>query len=167
MASRYVFKFFGSIGPAGAFVSLTEKICTSVFPDAYNYGDDEQMESEIDKEMKGVREEYIKELFNFKSKFSRRTTDTTQDEKDKAYKDLIFLIKKYIEKMVRLEKNKYMRERIYYQKEKQSVLYEKANAKYQNCRDDITDNLVKQARTICKPSADEFRKHFDIFKLDD
>ena len=65
--------------------------------------------------MKKVREDYIKELFKFKNKFSRRTTDTTQDEKDKAYKDLIFLIKKYIEKMVRLEKNKYMRERIYYQ----------------------------------------------------
>ena len=73
------------------------------------------MESEIDRDMKKVREDYIKELFKFKNKFSRRTTDTTQDEKDKAYKDLIFLIKKYIEKMVRLEKNKYMRERIYYQ----------------------------------------------------
>ena len=45
--------------------------------------------------------------------------------------------------MVRLEKNKYMRERIYYQKEQQTVLYEKANAKYHNCRDEVTDNLVK------------------------
>jgi len=77
MASRYVFKFFGSIGPAGAFVSLTEKICTNAFPEAYNYGDDQQMESEIDKDLKGVREEYIKELFIFKNKFTRRTTDTT------------------------------------------------------------------------------------------
>ena len=88
------------------------------------------MESEIDRDMKKVREEYVKELFNFKNKFSRRTTDTPQDEKDKAYKDLIFLIKKFIEKMVRLEKNKYMRERIYYQKEGKMVLYDKANAKY-------------------------------------
>ena len=107
------------------------------------------MESEIDKEIKKVREEYVKELFNFKNKFSRRTTDTAQDEKDQAYKDLIFLIKKFIEKKVRLEKNKYMRERIYYQKEQKMVLYNKANAKYQNCRDDVTDNLVKMATTIC------------------
>ena len=62
---------------------------------------------------------------------------------------MIFLIKKFIEKMVRLEKNKYMRERIYYQKEQKMVLYNKANAKYQNCRDDVTDNLVKMATTIC------------------
>lgn len=60
-----------------------------------------------------------------------------------------------------------MRERIYYQKEQQTVLYEKANAKYHNCRDEVTDNLVKQAKTICKPTAEEFKKYFDIFKLDD
>ena len=125
------------------------------------------MESEIDKDLKKVREDYVKELFNFKNKFARRTTDTTQDEKDKAYKDLIFLIKKFIEKMVRLEKNKFMRERIYYQKEGKTVLYDKANTKYQNCRDDVTDNLVKMAKTICKPTGEEFKKHFEIFKLDD
>ena len=45
MANRHVFKFFGSIGPAGAFVSLSEKICTAVYPNAYNFGDPEQIES--------------------------------------------------------------------------------------------------------------------------
>ena len=46
-------------------------------------------------------------------------------------------------------------------------MYEKANQKYHNCRDEVTDNLVKQAKTICKPTPEEFKKHFDIFKLDD
>ena len=114
MASRHVFKFFGSVGPAGAFVSLIEKICTAIYPNAYHFGDPEQMESQIDKDMKKVREEYILELFKFKNKFTKRTSDSSGEEKDQAYKDLITIIKKYIEKMVRLEKNKYMRERIYY-----------------------------------------------------
>ena len=63
MANRHVFKFFGSFGPGGALVSLTEKICTSIYPAAYDYGDPAQMESAIDKELKDVRNKYILELF--------------------------------------------------------------------------------------------------------
>ena len=73
MANRHVFKFFGSFGPGGALVSLSEKICTSIYPAAYNYGDPEQMESQIDKDLKEVRGKYIAELFQFKNKFTRRT----------------------------------------------------------------------------------------------
>jgi len=40
MATRNVFKFFGSIGPAGSIVSLTEKLCSSLYPHAYNFGDE-------------------------------------------------------------------------------------------------------------------------------
>ena len=71
MANRTVFAIFGSIGPAGAFVSIAEKICTAIFPKAYNYGDPEQFESDIDRELKKCRENYILELFKYKNEFSR------------------------------------------------------------------------------------------------
>jgi len=61
-------------------------------------------------------------------------------------------LKKYIEKFVRLEKNKYMRERVFYQRTGQIALYEKANKSYNNCRKDVEDNIIKQARTVFKPN---------------
>ena len=115
MANRSVFKIFGSFGPAGALVSLTEKICTNIYPAAYKFGDPDDMESEIDKDIKKVREEYIMELFKVKNKFSKGTQDgRTGEDRREAYKKLVVIIKEYIIKMTRLEKNKYMRERIYY-----------------------------------------------------
>lgn len=130
------------------------------------------MESQIDKELKEVRGKYIAELFQFKNKFARRTSavgssEQEKAEKEQAYKDLVIIIKKYIEKMVRLEKNKYMRERIYFQRNNEIVLYEKANKAYHNCRDEVQDNLVKQAKTICKPTAEEFALYFGQFSIDD
>jgi hypothetical protein len=38
---------------------------------------------------------------------------------------------------VRLEKNKYMRERIFYQREGQMVMYEEANKAYNNCENEV------------------------------
>ena len=52
MATRNVFKFFGSIGPAGSIVSLTEKLCSSLYQHAYNFGDESQVESQIDKDLR-------------------------------------------------------------------------------------------------------------------
>ena len=45
MATRFVFKFFGSIGPAGSMVGLVEQMCTALYPHAYNFGDESQTES--------------------------------------------------------------------------------------------------------------------------
>jgi hypothetical protein len=53
-----------------------------------------------------------------------------------------------------------MRERIFYQREKQDVLYKEANDNYNKCNIEIEDNLVKQAKTICKPSAEDFDRYF-------
>jgi len=83
MATRYVFKFFGSIGPAGSLIALTEKICTSIYPHAYNFGDPEQMESQIDKELRKVREDYILELFKFRNKFAKKTAAGTDGESER------------------------------------------------------------------------------------
>jgi len=161
MATRHVFKLFGSIGPAGSLVSLTEKICSSIYPHAYNFGDESHVESQIDRDLRSVREEYIKALFNQKNKFAKKTGQGAgEDQKAAAYEELIKLIKVFIEKTVRLEKNKYMRERIFYQRERQQVLYDEANQNYNNCNIEIEDNLVKQAKTICKPSAEDFDRYF-------
>jgi hypothetical protein len=77
------------------------------------------MESQIDKELRSLREEYIMALFNFKNKFAKMTdVNKSADDKKEAFQKLIAIIKEYIQKMVRLEKNKYMRERVFYQNEK-------------------------------------------------
>jgi len=73
---------------------------------------------------------------------------------------LLDLVKKYIEKMVRMEKNKHMRERVYYQRNNEIAMYEQANKAYLNCRKDVEDNLIKQAKTICKPDPIDFQKYF-------
>ena len=124
MSSRYVFKFFGSIGPGGAFSSLTEQICTSIFPSAYKLGGDEELESNMDKKLKELRQEYINELFNIKNKFERNIRSGDPDKKKEAYTGLRELVTKYIERMVRMEKNKYMRERVYYQRNNEIAMYE-------------------------------------------
>lgn len=73
---------------------------------------------------------------------------------------LIEFLKKYIEKFVRMEKNKYMRERVYYQRSGQIALYERANKAYNNCRGDVEDNVLKQAKTILKPDPTDFENYF-------
>lgn len=65
------------------------------------------------------------------------------DQKEQAYKDLLELVKRFIEKVVRMEKNKYMRERVYYQRNNEVAMYEQANKAYLNCRKDVEDNLIK------------------------
>lgn len=49
MVKRYVFKFFASVGPGGSWASLLEQVCTSIYPAAYDVGNEEDVESAIDK----------------------------------------------------------------------------------------------------------------------
>jgi len=168
MATRFVFKFFGSLGPAGALVGLTEKVCTAIYPHAYNFGDPSQMESQIDKDLRDLRSQYVNELFQIKNKFAKLTAEgKKEDEKKEAYDKLLAIVKSYISKTVRLEKNKYMRERIFFQREGQITLYNEANSKYHNAETEVTDNLVKMAKTICKPSKEEFDQYFAEFNLEE
>ena len=39
-------------------------------------------------------------------------------------------------------------------------MYEQANKAYLNCRKDVEDNLIKQAKTVCKPDPVDFQKYF-------
>ena len=74
------------------------------------------MESHTDKEIRKMKEEYIGELFKFKNKFGKMCNQN-DDQKSEAYKKLISTIKIYIEKLTKLEKSKYMRERIFYREQ--------------------------------------------------
>lgn len=156
MPKRYVFKFFASVGPGGSFASTVEQICTSVYASAYTVGDEDDMESAVDKQLKEMREEFVNALFDIKDEFKEAAASEDQDVKDEAYSNLIAMLKKYIAKMTRLEKNKYMRERVYYQRTNQFALYEKANRAYMASTKDVEDNLLKQCKTVCKPSEEDF-----------
>mgnify|MGYP001557377521 CR=1 FL=1 len=74
MTSRTVFKIFGSLGPGGAFVTLIEKLCKRIFNDAYELGDPTEFRTEEEEKIKQQRQNYINELFNFKSTFEREST---------------------------------------------------------------------------------------------
>ena len=69
MVKRYVFKFFASVGPGGSWASLIEQMCTAIYASAYNVGDEEDMESAIDKQIKELREEFVNEMFEIKEEF--------------------------------------------------------------------------------------------------
>jgi hypothetical protein len=45
--------------------------------------------------------------------------------------------------MTRMEKNKYMRERIFYQRNNEHGMYEESNRLYNACEEIIKDNLFK------------------------
>ena len=74
---------------------------------------------------------------------------------------MLELVKRFIEKVVRMEKNKYMRERVYYQRNNEIAMYEIANRAYLTCRKDVMDNLIKQAKTVCKPDPIDWQKYLD------
>ena len=113
-SKRFVFKILGACGPGGAWCTLLEQICTSSFPAAYDVGNEEEMESALDKDLRKAREEYIQELFEKKEEFQEKIDEHDQEKKDEAYKDLIAFIRRHCDKCTRIVKNKYIRERVYY-----------------------------------------------------
>jgi hypothetical protein len=63
-SKRFVFKILGAVGPGGAWCTILEQICTSSMPAAYEVGNDNEMESALDKDLRKARETYIQELFD-------------------------------------------------------------------------------------------------------
>ena len=53
-------------------------------------------------------------MFEIQEEFDEGVGGDDQDAKDEAFKVLMDFLRKYIEKFTRLEKNKYMRERVFY-----------------------------------------------------
>ena len=53
-------------------------------------------------------------MFEIQEEFEEGVGGDDEDAKAEAYKSLMEFLRKYIDKFVRLEKNKYMRERVFY-----------------------------------------------------
>lgn len=104
MAQRSVFKIFGSLGPGGTFVTLTEKIIRRFFNEAYELGSSDVFQAPEEAEIVKLRHEYVNELFNMKSDFERRANSLNGLIQVKAYVDLNKLMEKYKKKLIVLEK---------------------------------------------------------------
>lgn len=74
MATRTVFKIFGSFGPGGSLVILMEKLCKRLFNDAYELGDPTVFHTPEEDQIKQCRQDFVNELFNFKGSFERMST---------------------------------------------------------------------------------------------
>lgn len=124
MTTRTVFKIFGSFGPGGAFVTLTEKLCKGLFNEAYEIGDPNEVKSKEEDELKRVRGEFVNELFQFKGEFERKSNALKQETRIEAYVKLGQIFEQYKHKMIRLEKQRLARERYYYSQEENEVKYQ-------------------------------------------
>lgn len=158
MTTRTVFKIFGSFGPGGAFVTLTEKLCKGLFSEAYEIGDPTEIKSKEEDELKKVRGEFVNDLFNFKGEFERNSTAIKQERRTEAYQKLGHIFETYKGRMIKLEKQRLARERYYYTQEENDVKYREAIEKQALVEGDVTDNLTKMIVSILKPDLNEMRK---------
>jgi len=129
MTTRTVFKIFGSFGPGGAIVTLMEKVCKSIFNEAYEIGDVSQFKSKEEEDLKKLRNDFVNELFNFKGEFERRTSSLKEEVRVQAYVKLGHIFETYKTKMIKLEKQRLARERHFFDQEENVVKYQQALAK--------------------------------------
>jgi hypothetical protein len=121
MTQRSVFKFFGSLGPGGTFVTLTEKIIRRFFNEAYEVGDSEKFEAPEEAQIAKKRQEFVNALFNMKSTFDRHANSLNPLMQVKAYAELHKLLEKYKKVIINLEKQKYYKEKTFYLNEENEL----------------------------------------------
>lgn len=69
---RTVLKIFGSLGPAGSFITLTEKLIRVCFFEAYNLGDPAHKSSlKASENTVKVRENFVHALFEKRGEIER------------------------------------------------------------------------------------------------
>ena len=160
MANRNVFKIFSSIGPGGCIINFCEKICRSSFFEAYDQGDPRQQPSLAYKERAAkLREEYVKELFDHRSRLERNFGSTQEDAKIEAYRDLVKIIAKHKQAISKAELSRLARERLFY--EPNSIQYRNLVEKSKRVNADTIDNLIKMALHINKlAKPDKLREVF-------
>mmetsp|Transcript_78387 Transcript_78387/g.108501 ORF Transcript_78387/g.108501 Transcript_78387/m.108501 type:complete len:228 (+) Transcript_78387:19-702(+) len=150
MAYRTVFKIAGSLGPGGSIAILTEKVCRQTFYDAYEQGDPTRvLIEEQDTLMQNQRSAYVTELFELKSNFERKSQSLNQATKDEGYVELANIIIKHRNIMVKTEKGRLIRERIFYKDDPNR--YQRCLDQAAHVEEDVLDNLVKMAIHINKP----------------
>lgn len=95
MTTRTVFKIFGSFGPGGAIISFAEKVCKGIWPEAYDLGDPSEFKPIEEEKIKECRQEFVNDLFEFKSVFERMSHSLKLENREKAYRDLGAILQKY------------------------------------------------------------------------
>lgn len=158
MTQRSVFKIFGSLGPGGTFVTLTEKIIRRFFNEAYDLGDDEEFVAPEESQIAKLRQDFVNELFGMKGAFERKSTSHNQLVKVRAYADLHKLIEKFKHEIITLEKNRLYKEKTFYTNEENKQKADQAAKKLDTIDADVADNLNKMAIHILKPDMGEFQK---------
>jgi hypothetical protein len=72
------------------------------------------MKTPEDEEMKKQRSEFVNELFNFKSEFERKSNSLKEDVRTEAYVKLGHIFDGFRAKMIKIEKQRLTRERVFY-----------------------------------------------------
>jgi hypothetical protein len=121
MAQRTVFKFFGSFGPGGTFVTLAEKLMKRFFNEAYDIADINEFKTSEEKDIQKLRQEYVNELFALKGTFDRKSKSTNPLIQLAAYAELHKTTEKYKKKLITLEKTKLIKEKIFYINEENQI----------------------------------------------
>ena len=88
MTSRTVFKIFSSLGPGGSIVTWMEKLCRRLFPEAYDLGDPTVFKTSEEDQIRELRQEFVNELFNYKSTFERKSNSLKEEVRKEAYFEL-------------------------------------------------------------------------------
>ena len=159
MAQRTVFKFFGSFGPGGTFVTLAEKLMKRFFNEAYDIADANEFRAVEEKEIQKLRQDFVNDLFAMKGAFERKSKSTNPLFQLAAYADLHKTIEKYKKKLITLEKTRLIKEKIFYINEENQVRAEQAQQKIDHVAEDVVDNLNKMAKHILQPDQSKMEEN--------
>ena len=152
MAKRSVFKFFGSLGPGGAFVALAEKTIRKFMNEAYDLGEDDVFHAPEEDQIMKLRSDFVNELFNMKSSFERKSQSLNPLIQVKAYAELHNVLEKYKRKITFLERAKLHKERAFYMGEEDQLKADLVAKKLETVEADIADNLTKMAAHVLRPN---------------
>jgi hypothetical protein len=158
MAQRTVLKILGSFGPAGSIAIFAEKAMKAYFPDAYDLGNPQHLQTEIEKKVKEQRSKFVEEIFDFKSKFETEVKSDDKGRVDAIYESLTELITKHVKEIVKFEKIRINRERVYYKSVKDDLRAERCVQEINNIEDDTKDNLTKMVQNILHPDPERFQQ---------
>ena len=151
MAQRTVFKIFGSLGPAGAVLTLAEKLAKALFYEAYEQGDPNEITSIAAAEAaQKLRSEYVSELFKIKGNLNMRLVSLKPEVRTEAYQELADLIMRHSAVISRAEKQRLMRERLNFKDN--PAEYNKRLKAARHVSKDTDDNLIKMALKIVNES---------------
>ena len=149
MANRYVFKIVASVGPGGCIVNFCEKICRTLFFEAYEQGDPQEAPSlEFQAKARQQRENFVNELFEKRGGFERELNSLNEQHHQNAYQELSKIIMKHRALIVKSEMSRLARERLFFKPG--SMRYKSLVEKSKRVDSDTMDNLMKMVLHINK-----------------